>query len=508
MNKASYFFVVLFLIVILFISVFSGGCSLAELLKTLVIKDDMVSPTESSVQGDNTSTDIKDDAKSADGQDSQGGENNKGSSQSKASDGKESQDAQKDQDSQSDASGFKDNIVSYQQYSDIMFYSPAADFAFVYPQNGLAISSNPYLKTNLDRLFLSVDIASPGEIPIPADLNLAYEPSIKKHNISGTAATEFIIFSRDGLCDVAFERSILFKNYKNQVLITLAASRDEIIGQCSKYFKTGDQNCGSIKKIWDMEKIDDFYNELILGKACKPATDWYETFNEVIRLLQINEFKGASAGYSRLIDKRIFDSSQEDNYIISASYPEFQPAASESLDESLNKYIYDDIILENISAFKDEIAGYDKEQNGSDGESLAWQYGLTIEYEVITYTDKVVSLLFNISPYLGGAHGMAYLKTINFDLENNRLIDLSDIFNEGFDYLAYISDYCRQDLEKQMHAMGIEPDKEWINEGTNPADSANYSRYLIGPDGLIIKFEAYQVAPWVAGDFSVLIQYK
>jgi len=105
-------------------------------------------------------------------------------------------------------------------------------------------------------------------------------------------------------------------------------------------------------------------------------------------------FKGASAGYSKLVDKRIFESSQENNYIISANYPEFQPAASESLNESLNKYIYDDIIFENISAFKDEIAGYDKEQNGRDGESLAWQYGLTIEYEVITYTDKVVSLLF------------------------------------------------------------------------------------------------------------------
>jgi len=105
-------------------------------------------------------------------------------------------------------------------------------------------------------------------------------------------------------------------------------------------------------------------------------------------------FKGASAGYSKLVDKRIFESSQENNYIILANYPEFQPAASESLNESLNKYIYDDIIFENISAFKDEIAGYDKEQNGRDGESLAWQYGLTIEYEVITYTDKVVSLLF------------------------------------------------------------------------------------------------------------------
>jgi hypothetical protein len=180
---------------------------------------------------------------------------------------------------------------------------------------------------------------------------------------------------------------------------------------------------------------------------------------------------------------------------------------SESLNDSLNKYIYEDTVLENIQAFKDEIASYGKEQAGSQGEGPAWQYMLTIEYEVISYTDKVISLLFNISPYLGGAHGMTYLKTFNFDLENNTLLELGDIFNPGSDYLAYISGYCRQDLEKQMLAMQTEPDKDWINEGTGPAVLQNYSRFLLGPEGLIIRFEAYQVAPGAAGDFSVLIPY-
>jgi len=75
---------------------------------------------------------------------------------------------------------------------------------------------------------------------------------------------------------------------------------------------------------------------------------WYDTFDEVCRLMQINEFKGASAGYSRLVDNRIFESSKEDNCIISASYPQFQPTASENLNDSLNKYIYEDTVLENI----------------------------------------------------------------------------------------------------------------------------------------------------------------
>jgi len=478
MSKVSYVFLALVLIVLLFISAFLGSCRLADQLKSAASASNPA-PASSSEP------------------DKSGDEQNQATPDTR----------EENKTTLPDVSFFKDNIVSYQQYSDIMFYSPAADFAFVYPQDRLAISSNPYLKTSLDRLFLSVDIAMPGEDAIPPDFDFSYAPSVKKQNRSGTATTEYIIFSKYGPCDVTFDRSIMFENRQNQVLITLAASSDEIAGSCSKYFTADEKNCGASKKVWDIQKMGEFYNELILAKACGPAMDWYATFDEVSRLLQINEFKGASAGYSRLIDNRIFESSKQDNFIISACYPQFQPAVSESLNDSLNKYIYEDTVLENIQAFKDEIASYGKEQAGSQGEGPAWQYMLTIEYEVISYTDKVISLLFNISPYLGGAHGMTYLKTFNFDLENNTLLELGDIFNPGSDYLAYISGYCRQDLEKQMLAMQTEPDKDWINEGTGPAVLQNYSRFLLGPEGLIIRFEAYQVAPGAAGDFSVLIPY-
>ena len=166
------------------------------------------------------------------------------------------------------------------------------------------------------------------------------------------------------------------------------------------------------------------------------------------------------------------------------------------------------IVILFISVFLGSCSLAEQLKSAASASCPAWQYMLTIEYEVISYTDKVISLLLNISPYLGGAHGMTYLKTFNFDLENNRLLELGDIFNPDSDYLAYISGYCRQDLEKQMLFMQTEPDNDWINEGTDPAVLQNYSRFLLGPEGLIIRFEAYQVAPGAAGDFSVLIPYS
>ena len=55
--------------------------------------------------------------------------------------------------------------------------------------------------------------------------------------------------------------------------------------------------------------------------------------------------------------------------------------------------------------------------------------------------------------------------------------------------------------------MDVQPDFEWIKKGTDPVFEDNYSQFLVTPEGLIIKFLAYQVAPGAAGDLSVKIPY-
>ncbi|MBN1298581.1 MAG: DUF3298 and DUF4163 domain-containing protein, partial [Actinobacteria bacterium] len=205
-------------------------------------------------------------------------------------------------------------------------------------------------------------------------------------------------------------------------------------------------------------------------------------------------------------DNRIFESDEKLGYIISVSYPEFAPAASLNLEDTLNKYIYEDTVLGIINSFKEEISSYDGNNSGSEA-SGGWQYTLAIDYSVLTYNNNLISALLNIYPYMGGAHGMNYFVTFNYDIANNRILSLADVFKKGFDYFSFLSDYCFEDLKNQVKSSGDEPDTDWIKAGTDPAFEENFSNFLLTPQGLVIKFPAYQVGPGAAGDFSVLIEY-
>ncbi|MBU4292583.1 MAG: DUF4163 domain-containing protein, partial [Actinobacteria bacterium] len=59
---------------------------------------------------------------------------------------------------------------------------------------------------------------------------------------------------------------------------------------------------------------------------------------------------------------------------------------------------------------------------------------------------KYASILFSFYYYTGGAHGNTTTSSYNYDFENKKKIELEDLFEENFDYLKFISDYCIKDI--------------------------------------------------------------
>ncbi len=399
----------------------------------------------------------------------------------------------------------------------IMFYNSEANFAFIYPQEYLTISSYPGLSGDYGDLFLNVRIndienlkGSEKEVAISErdaleagdfgpETGFSYKPSEKVIKVGDTFVKEFLVFSRYEICDVAFDWEVDFYNNEYQVQITLSADKEKMLESLDQYFIYDEVNCPG-QKVWDFDKQDEFYDKLITGRLPGLASEWFDAFDSIMYLLQINDFKGASAGYSRLIDKRSFEENPEEKYLIEVSYPQFESAAAGGLNESINKIIYNQKVLSTISDFKDEISSYD--------EDFALSYFLSIDYSVVMYNENGISVCLDIYPYLGGAHGMLYFETINFDLKKMSLVEMKDLFVAGYDYLGTISEYCREDLVKQMNDWGFEPDKQWLEEGTDPANMDNFANFLVTPSELIIKFPAYQVAPYAAGDFTVNIPYE
>jgi hypothetical protein len=103
----------------------------------------------------------------------------------------------------------------------------------------------------------------------------------------------------------------------------------------------------------------------------------------------------------------------------------------------------------------------------------------SFKYDVYFYSD-------------GAAHPGSYSMTLNYDLAQGKELALSDLFLPSTDYLSVVSNYCIAELGKQPFFEGP------FAEGAQPKPE-NYARWNITPSGLMITFDAYQVAPYAAG---------
>jgi hypothetical protein len=127
-------------------------------------------------------------------------------------------------------------------------------------------------------------------------------------------------------------------------------------------------------------------------------------------------------------------------------------------------------------------------------------WGLYIDYEIVQFSPDVLSLKFTISDYTGGAHGNLYFQTYTFDLAQNRVLALSDLFQPGTDILGTLEPIVQQDLAAQL---GEYADTQMIQAGTSSLDG--YASFAVTPDTLVFYFAPYDVAAYAAGPQTVEI---
>jgi hypothetical protein len=126
-------------------------------------------------------------------------------------------------------------------------------------------------------------------------------------------------------------------------------------------------------------------------------------------------------------------------------------------------------------------------------------YFLSIGYDEYRFSNDIISLLFTISDYTGGAHPNSYYRTFTFDLVEEHVLTLDDVFVNTADALSVISPLVQQNLLTQAGDMS---DPTWIEQGTGFVPE-NYQNFAITPDELIFFFPPYQVAAYAAGPQEV-----
>lgn len=148
------------------------------------------------------------------------------------------------------------------------------------------------------------------------------------------------------------------------------------------------------------------------------------------------------------------------------------------------------------TGFVSDLEQYPPDPAFTGGMASFFQIGATR----FTLSPRIVSVRLDVGGYVAGAaHPYSFSRTINFDLQANREVHLSDLFTPGVDYLKLISDYCIAELQKTDFFAGFET-------GADPTE-LNYQNWNLTPDGLLVNFDPYQVGPYAAGPQQITVPY-
>ena len=126
---------------------------------------------------------------------------------------------------------------------------------------------------------------------------------------------------------------------------------------------------------------------------------------------------------------------------------------------------------------------------------------LEATYSIVSQIGDLWSFKFDFSFYADtAAHPGLNSLTLNYDLGQGQELALSDLFLPESNYLDVIAEYCMNELLKQPFA-----DSSSL-EGAQPTPE-NYRNWNIEPGGVMITFDAYQVAPGAAGAQTIVVPY-
>lgn len=112
-------------------------------------------------------------------------------------------------------------------------------------------------------------------------------------------------------------------------------------------------------------------------------------------------------------------------------------------------------------------------------------------YIVNLNNTKLISIYNDYYEYLGGAHGNTIRTSYTVDKQNVRLLILQDLFTKDSNY----KDIINKEIVRQIN---LEPDI-YFNSGKDFKGIKDNQDYYLNGENLIIYYQLYEIAPYVAG---------
>lgn len=128
------------------------------------------------------------------------------------------------------------------------------------------------------------------------------------------------------------------------------------------------------------------------------------------------------------------------------------------------------------------------------------RYGAWLNANVLRQSGALVAVQLDTSLYTGGAHGQPVTRFLNYDRRQNRELVLDDVVKDGARPALVAA--ARKAHAAWKQAKGFTDaayDKTWPFVETD--------NFTLGDKGLVLKYQAYAIAPYSEGQPELLLPY-
>lgn len=120
------------------------------------------------------------------------------------------------------------------------------------------------------------------------DVDWPLDVSKQVRQIGDLYAQDFVVLSRFDVCDVTFERKLYFFHGDYRIILTLEASKEEIMESSPNYFQYSKENCGD-ELVWNFDKQEQFYRDIINSKSNEESERWFSVFEDIVKTIELSE---------------------------------------------------------------------------------------------------------------------------------------------------------------------------------------------------------------------------
>ncbi|MDO5516760.1 MAG: DUF3298 and DUF4163 domain-containing protein [Clostridium sp.] len=175
--------------------------------------------------------------------------------------------------------------------------------------------------------------------------------------------------------------------------------------------------------------------------------------------------------------------------------PIFINGRAEERVKDINNIVHKDIMSKLAEAEKAA-----EEQFSGKNQKPLFPYEIKSYFTITKKNDDIISLYNDYYEFLGGAHGSTIRTGYTVDRNTEQLLSLKDLFTEKYDYKNIINNKIKEELRKN-------PEKYFYSADNFQGISDNQGFY-ISDGSLIIFYEQYDIAPYVAGipEFKISVE--